>query len=102
MPVIAAVHGNALGGGLHVALGADIRIVSADAKLGFVEISWGLVPDMSASQSLRRIVSDDRAKLLVLSGERFSGQQAVEWGLATETAEDPLDRARPPDRGAQS
>lgn len=94
IPVIAAVHGAALGGGLNLALAADMRIVSPDAKLGFVEITWGLMPDMSASQSLRRLVGDDRAKLLVLTGRRFDGREAVEWGLATELSDDPLARAR--------
>jgi enoyl-CoA hydratase/carnithine racemase len=93
IPVIAAVHGNALGGGLNLALAADMRIVSPDARLAFVEITWGLMPDMSASQSLRRLVGDDRAKLLVLTGRHFSGDEAGAWGLATEVDRDPVGRA---------
>ena len=93
VPVIAAVHGHALGGGLNLALGADIRVVAPDASLGFVEITWGLIPDMSASQSLRRLVGSDRAKYLVMSGRRFSGIEAVHWGLATELADEPVARA---------
>jgi enoyl-CoA hydratase/carnithine racemase len=93
IPVIAAVHGNALGGGLNLALAADMRIVSPDARLAFVEITWGLMPDMSASQSLRRLVGDDRAKLLVLTGRPFSGDEAGAWGLATEVDRDPVGRA---------
>jgi len=93
VPVIAAVHGIALGGGLNLALGADMRIAAPDASMGFVEITWGLIPDMSASQSLRRLVGDDRAKQLILTGERFTGAQAYEWGLATELAADPVGRA---------
>ncbi|MEE9415644.1 MAG: crotonase/enoyl-CoA hydratase family protein [Acidimicrobiales bacterium] len=93
VPVIAAVHGSALGGGLNLALGADIRVVAPNSKLAFVEIDWGLIPDMSASQGLRHVVGADRAKLLVLTGERFDGEQALAWGLATETSEDPVARA---------
>jgi enoyl-CoA hydratase/carnithine racemase len=93
IPVIAAVHGAALGGGLNLALGADIRIVHPAAKLGFVEINWGLLPDMSASQSLRRLVALDRMKELVLTGRRFNGEQALQYGLATEVSETPLDEA---------
>jgi enoyl-CoA hydratase/carnithine racemase len=93
VPVIAAVHGAAFGGGLNLALGADLRVMAPDAKLGFVEITWGLMPDMSATQSLRRLVGLERAKQLVLTGRRFSGADAVAWGLATELADDPTERA---------
>ena len=93
VPVIAAIQGAALGGGLNLALGADIRIVHPAAKLGFVEITWGLLPDMSASQSLRRLLPLDRIKELVMTGRRFSGEDAAAWGLATEVSEQPLDDA---------
>jgi enoyl-CoA hydratase/carnithine racemase len=92
-PVVAAVHGAALGGGLNLALGADIRVVHPDAVLGFVEITWGLIPDMSASQSLSRLVGLDRAKQLVFTGERIDGRRAEAWGLATELATDPVERS---------
>lgn len=90
VPVIAAVHGAALGGGLNIALGADIRIVHPETRMGFVEISFGLLPDMSASQSLRRLASLDRIKELIFTGRKFTGAQAYEYGLATELSEDPL------------
>jgi enoyl-CoA hydratase/carnithine racemase len=76
-----------------LALGADIRIVHPAAKLGFVEITWGLLPDMSASQSLRRLVALDRMKELVLTGRRFNGEQAQQYGLATEVSEMPVEDA---------
>ncbi|MCH7789971.1 MAG: enoyl-CoA hydratase/isomerase family protein [Acidobacteria bacterium] len=76
IPVIAAVHAGALGGGLDLALAADIRVMAPDAKLGFVEITWGLLPDMSATQGLRGVVASDRARLLVLTGQNFSGEEA--------------------------
>jgi len=93
IPVIAAVQGAALGGGLNLALGADIRIVHPEARLGFVEITWGLLPDMSATQSLRRVTSLDRAKELVLSGQKISGEQALDYGLATRLSDDPIAEA---------
>lgn len=93
VPVIAAVHGAALGGGLNLALGADIRLVHPKAKLGFVEITWGLLPDMSATQSLRRLIALDRMKELVLTGRKFNGEQALQYGLATELCDNPVDDA---------
>ena len=93
VPVIAAVQGAAMGGGLNLALGADIRVVAPDAKLGFVEISFGLLPDMSATQSLRHLVGLERAKELILTGRRFSGSEALEYGLASFVADSPGDEA---------
>jgi enoyl-CoA hydratase/carnithine racemase len=93
VPVIAAIHGGAMGGGLNVALGADIRVVAPDARLGFVEISFGLLPDMSASQSLRHLASLDRIKELVFTGRKFSGVEAYEYGLATQLSENPREAA---------
>ena len=93
VPVIAAVHGAAMGGGLNIALGADIRVVAPDAKLGFVEISYGLLPDMSATQSLRHILPLDRIKELVLTGRRFTGAEALAYGLATLLSETPRETA---------
>jgi enoyl-CoA hydratase/carnithine racemase len=83
VPVIAAVTGNALGGGLQIALGADIRIVAPDARLSVLEIRWGLVPDMTGTQLLPELVGRDVAKELTFSGRVVSGQEAVALGLAT-------------------
>jgi enoyl-CoA hydratase/carnithine racemase len=93
VPVIAAVHGVAFGGGLQIALGTDIRIVAPDAQLSVMEIKWGLVPDMSGTQTLRRLVRLDVAKELTFSGRIVSGTEAVALGLATRTAESPLNSA---------
>ena len=90
VPVIAAIRGNALGGGLQVALGADIRIVHPDAGMGVLEIRWGLIPDMTGSQLLPELVGRDVAKELTLTGRRVGGDEAVRIGLATRTADDPL------------
>jgi enoyl-CoA hydratase/carnithine racemase len=93
VPVIAAITGVAFGGGLHIALGADIRIVAPDARIAFVEISWGLVPDLSGTQALRRLVPLDLAKKLVFTGETLSGEQAYSLHLATEMSDQPLEDA---------
>ena len=92
-PVIAAVHGVAYGGGLQIALGADLRYVTPDAQLSVMEIKWGLIPDMSISQTLPRLVPLDVAKELAFTGRVVSGTEAVEIGLATKVSEDPLNDA---------
>ncbi len=89
VPVIAAMTGNALGGGLQIALGADIRIVAPDAKLSVLEIKWGLVPDMTGSQLLPELVGRDVAKDLTFSGRVVTGTEAVALGLATRADPDP-------------
>ena len=89
VPVIAAVHGVALGGGLQVALGADLRIVAPDAQLSVLEIRWGLIPDMTGTHTLRRLVSLDVAKELTWTGRMVSGTEAAEIGLATRVSDDP-------------
>ncbi|MBX3284279.1 MAG: crotonase/enoyl-CoA hydratase family protein [Actinobacteria bacterium] len=89
VPVIAAVHGVALGGGIQIALGADLRIVAPDAKLSVLEVRWGLFPDMTGLQSLPRLVGLDVAKELAFTGRMVSGTEAVALGLATRVADDP-------------
>jgi enoyl-CoA hydratase/carnithine racemase len=93
VPVIAAVHGVAYGGGLQIALGADLRIVAPDAKLSVMEVKWGLIPDMSGTQTLRRLVPLDVAKELTWTGRVLTGVEAKELGLATRLSERPLDDA---------
>ena len=92
-PVIAAVHGHALGGGIQLALGADIRIVAPDARLSVLEIRWGLVPDMTGTQMLPRLVGLDVAKELTLTGRMVTGTEAVEIGLATRLSNEPREDA---------
>ena len=92
-PVIAAIHGNCFGGGLQIALGADIRIAAPDAKLSIMEVKWGLVPDMGITQTLPRLLPIDVAKELTFSGRIVSGSEALELGLVTRSAEDPLSAA---------
>ena len=92
-PVIAAIHGNCFGGGLQIALGADIRIAAADAKLSIMEIKWGLVPDMGITQTLPRLLPIDVAKELTFTGRIVSGSEGFELGLVTRIVEDPLSAA---------
>jgi len=93
VPVIAAVHGVAYGGGLQIALGADLRLVAPDARLSVMEIKWGLVPDMSGTQTLRRLARLDVVKELTFTGRIVSGTEAVALGLATRAVESPREAA---------
>jgi enoyl-CoA hydratase/carnithine racemase len=90
VPVIAAVWGHCLGGGLQVACGADLRIVHPEAKLSILEIRWGLTPDMTITATLPRLVGLDVAKELTWTGRQISGVEAHELGLATRLSDDPL------------
>lgn len=90
VPVIAAIWGHCLGGGLQVALGADLRIVHPEAKLSVLEIRWGLSPDMTATAVLPRLVGIDVAKELTWTGRNVTGAEAVDLGLCTRTSDDPL------------
>jgi enoyl-CoA hydratase/carnithine racemase len=90
MPVIAAIHGNCLGGGLQIALGADIRVATPDAKLSVMEARWGLIPDMAITRTLTRLVGIDVAKELAYTARVFSGQEADRLGVVTSVSDDPL------------
>jgi enoyl-CoA hydratase/carnithine racemase len=92
-PVIAAVHGVAFGGGLQIALAADLRIVAPDAQLSVMEIKWGLIPDMTGSQTLRHLVRLDVAKELTFTGRIVSGTEAAALGLATRASDNPREAA---------
>ena len=89
VPVIAAVHGVALGGGCQIALGADMRFTTADAQFSVLEIRWGLIPDMTGTQTLPRLVGIDKAKELTFTGRMVTGAEAVQIGMATRLCEDP-------------
>jgi len=89
VPVVAAITGPCLGGGLQIALGADIRIVAPDAKLSVLEMRWGLIPDMTGTWILPRLVGDDVARELTYTGRMLSGEEAVAIGLCTRLSDDP-------------
>jgi enoyl-CoA hydratase/carnithine racemase len=92
--VIAAVRGACLGGGLQIALGADLRIAAPDARFSVMEIRYGLVPDMSLWQTLLRLVRDDIARELAYSGRIVEAAEALELGLVTRIEPEPLAAAR--------
>jgi enoyl-CoA hydratase/carnithine racemase len=90
VPVIAAVHGHAIGGGLQIALGADIRLVHPDTQLSVRELHYGLVPDMTGTFFLSRLVRPDIAKELTFTARVFNGREAAALGLATRLSDDPV------------
>ncbi len=90
VPVIAAVHGHCLGGGLQIALAADFRIASPDSTWSVLEGKWGLIPDMSGVQGLKELVGIDQAKRLTMTAQMLSGTQAHDLGLVTELDADPI------------
>ncbi|EAP98218.1 enoyl-CoA hydratase [Janibacter sp. HTCC2649] len=89
VPVIAAVQGHCLGGGVQIALAADFRITTPDARWSVLEAKWGIVPDMTGIKSLSQQVGMDVAKRLTMTGEMISGTEAVRLGLATQENIDP-------------
>ena len=94
VPVICAVTGVTFGGGLQIALGADIRYAAPDAQMSIMESKWGLIPDMAISTTLRHLVTPDCAKELAWSGRVFSADEALAMGIVTAIADDPLAKAR--------
>ncbi len=90
VPVIAAVRGNALGGGLQLALAADVRIASPDLRMSVMEIEYGLIPDMGLSRLLPGLVRDDVARELTYTGRVVEADEALELGLVTRVEADPL------------
>lgn len=81
-PVIAAIHGAALGGGLELAMGCHIRLVAEDAKLGLPELQLGLIPGFAGTQRLPRYVGMAKAAEMLFTSEPITGTEAVQWGLA--------------------
>jgi enoyl-CoA hydratase/carnithine racemase len=92
-PVVAALHGVCFGGGLQIALGADIRVAGSACKLSVLEAKWGLIPDMSGSITLREVCPIDTAKSLSMTAEIFSAEKAAHLGIVDEVADDPQTRA---------
>ena len=93
VPVIAAIHGVALGGGFQIAMGADIRFSRPDAKFSLMEMRWGLIPDMSVTQTIRDVVSIDVAKELIFTGKVIQGEEAARLKLVTHVCEKPYEEA---------
>ncbi|MDX2482633.1 MAG: crotonase/enoyl-CoA hydratase family protein [Pseudodonghicola sp.] len=93
VPVIAALQGAVFGGGLQIALGADIRIAEPETKFAVMEMKWGLVPDMGGMALLPQLVRSDVLRLLTYTATPVAAAQAEQWGLVTELAADPMARA---------
>jgi enoyl-CoA hydratase/carnithine racemase len=93
VPVIAALRGACFGGGLQIALGADIRIAAPDTRISVMEGRYGLVPDMSLWQTIGRLVRDDVARELAYTARIVEADEALELGLVTRIADDPLAEA---------
>jgi enoyl-CoA hydratase/carnithine racemase len=89
VPVIAAVHGVAFGGGFQIMLGADLRIAAPDTKLSIMEIKWGLVPDMAGIALTRGLVRDDVLRELTYTGRQFSAEEGVANGCVTRVSPEP-------------
>jgi enoyl-CoA hydratase/carnithine racemase len=94
IPVICAIEGVAFGGGMQIALGADIRYATADAKLSIMEAKWGIIPDMGISTTLRGLVAPDHVKELSWSARVLSGAEALKLGLVTAVVDDPVSSCR--------
>jgi enoyl-CoA hydratase/carnithine racemase len=90
VPVIAAIRGAAFGGGLQLALACDLRLCAPDARMSVMEIRYGLIPDMTASRTLLRLVRDDLARELIYTGRIVDADEAVRIGLATRVVADPV------------
>ena len=95
VPVIAAVHGVALGGGFQIMLGADMRYATADTRFSVMEIKWGLVPDLAGTQLMRHLAREDVVRELTYTGRIFNGEEAQRYGFVTAR------RRRPARRGVR-
>lgn len=89
VPVIAAVHGVAFGGGFQVALGADMRYVAPGTRMSVMEIKWGLVPDMAGMALMRTLAREDIVRELTYTGRIFEAEEALAIGFATKIMNDP-------------
>ncbi|MFV3075378.1 crotonase/enoyl-CoA hydratase family protein [Niveispirillum fermenti] len=93
VPVIAAIHGVAFGGGFQIMLGADIRVMTPDTRLSVMEVRWGLVPDMGGIARMQGLAGDDVIRDLTFTGREFTGADALTLGFATRLSGTPLDDA---------
>jgi enoyl-CoA hydratase/carnithine racemase len=94
VPVICAVHGAVFGGGMQIALGADLRYARPDSKFSIMEVKWGIIPDMGISTTSRGLLATDKLKELAFTGRVVAAPEALELGLISAIHEDPLDAAR--------
>lgn len=90
IPVISVLHGFCFGGGVQIALATDFRFITPDCEFSILEAKWGMIPDMSATVTLRELVSIDQAKLLTMTGRIISGTEAHQLNLVTNVSTDPM------------
>ncbi len=88
IPIIAAIHGASLGGGLELALACHIRLVTKTAKLGLPEITLGIIPGFAGTQRLPQFVGSPKAYEMILTGDTVTGEEAVQLGLANRAVDD--------------
>jgi len=93
VPVIAALHGHALGGGLQIALGADIRVAHPDTELSVREVHWGIIPDMTGTHILDKLVRPDVARELTYTARVLDAREGAQLGLVTTLSDSPLETA---------
>src|SRR4029450_5061224 len=89
VPVIAAVHGVAFGGGFQIMLGADMRYATADRRFSVMEIKWGLVPDLAGTQLMRHLAREEGGRGRTYPGRIFNGTEAQQLGFVTRVVDDP-------------
>lgn len=90
VPVIAAVEGHCLGGGLQIALAADFRFATPESTWSVLEGKWGIIPDRTGVRTLAELTSIDTAKRLTMTAEMLTGKQAHDLGLVSELDSDPI------------
>ncbi len=93
VPVIAALNGTVFGAGLQIAMGADMRYASAEARFSIMEVRWGLIPDMAFTNTMRHVIPTDKVRELAYTGRIVTAAEAASLGLVTGIDEDPLARA---------
>ena len=93
-PTIAAINGFALGGGLELALAADIRVASTQARLGLPEVGLGLIPGYGGTQRLPRLIGQGRALELILTGRHVTADEALQMGLVNHVTDNALSKAK--------
>ena len=92
-PTVAAINGFALGGGLELALAADLRVAATGARLGLPEVGLGLIPGYGGTQRLPRLIGQGRALDLILTGRHVTADEALQLGLVNRVADDALTAA---------
>lgn len=93
VPVIAAVHGVAFGGGFQIALGPDIRYAAPDTRFSVMELKWGLVPDVAGTQLMRHLAREDVVRELTYTARIFGAAEAKDYGFVTRVCDNPYDEA---------